>query len=112
MSTVTIDGVRGQLERRVDSNGRIFIGEWRNQDIIVLLRPRSYAGLSNARIDEEAAELAKKFKKDGLLIEVESELGLDLIASGYNPSDGTITKEALARIFMGIRRLKGLKELE
>jgi hypothetical protein len=110
MAIVTVKGVLGQLDRRVDENGRIYLGEWRNQEVIVLLKPKDYTGYSNEKIKAEVDDVIRKFKKDALLIAVERELGLDRELVGYNPDDGTISKETLARIYLGIRRLKGSPE--
>ncbi len=62
---------------------------------------------SNRELIEELPAIMKKHSKDRLLIEVEKELGLDPVARGYNPADGTFNKESMAEVLLGIYRLKG-----
>ena len=106
MTDVTVKGVKGQLERVVDDQGRIYVGEWKGQDVLVLLRPQQYENITNDRIIKEIPALIKRFKKDELLREAEKELGLEVTARGYNSDNGTFDKESIAEILLGIRRLK------
>lgn len=106
MAEVSIKGVKGQLERTVDDQGRIYVGEWKGHDVVVLLKPRDYEKITNERILEELPAIMKRFKKDDLLREVEKELGLDVTARGYNPDDGTFSKESMAEVLLGVWRLK------
>lgn len=106
MAEITIRGVKGQLERTVDDQGRVYIGEWKGQDVVVLLRPKEYEKVTNEQVVSEIPAILKRFKKDDLLKEVEKELGLAVTARGYNPDDGTFNKESMAEALLGIWRLK------
>lgn len=112
MAEVNVKGVKGQLERVVDDQGRIYVGEWKGQDVLVLLKPKDYDKLSNERIEGEIASVLKRYKKVELLKEVEKELGLPVSSKGYNPGDGTISSETLAEILLGIWRLKGRGKID
>jgi hypothetical protein len=106
MAEVSLKGVKGQLERTVDDQGRIYVGEWKGQDVVVLLKPREYEKITNEQIEIEIPSIVKRFKKDDLLREVEKELGLQVVARGYRPNDGTFSKDAMAEVLLGIWRLK------
>lgn len=106
MVSVQIEGVEGQLERTVDSSGRIYISEWKGREVIVLLKPRTYGYFDNTELKSKVGEIIDRYMKDELLMEIEKELSLDVEMTGYNPTDGTIDKGALGRILAGIWRLK------
>ena len=112
MAEITLKGVKGQLERTVDDQGRIYVGEWKGQDVVVLLRLREYEKITNQQIADEIPSIMKRFKKDDLLRDIEKELGLEVTARGYNPDDGTFSKDSMAEILLGIWRLKKQLKIE
>jgi len=106
MAEITLRGVKGQLERTVDDQGRIYVGEWKGKDVVVLLRLREYEKITNQQVVDEIPSIIKRFKKDDLLRAIEKELGLEVTARGYNRDDGTFNKDSMAEILLGIWRLK------
>ena len=112
MAEITVKGVKGQLERVVDDQGRVYVGEWKGQDVLVLLKPKEYDKVTNERIEEEIPGILKRYKKVELLKEVEKELGLPINIKGFNPVDDTFSKETMAEILLGVRRLKGQLKID
>ena len=106
MTSITIDGIEGQLEKRVNNDGNVNVAEWKGRDVIVLLKPRTYGQFDNAELQARVFDTTREFTKDDLLLEIEKELHLDADLTGYNDTDGTIDKTALSTILLGIRRLK------